>query len=37
VTFLFVPIVFLSIAVLASSAPALRATRADPASTLREE
>ena len=37
VTFLFVPILFLAIAVLASSAPALRATRADPASTLREE
>ncbi|HLB09191.1 MAG TPA: ABC transporter permease [Gemmatimonadaceae bacterium] len=37
VTFLFVPILFLAVAVLASSAPALRATRADPASTLREE
>ena len=37
VTFLFVPILFLAVAALASSAPALRATRADPASTLREE
>ena len=36
-TFLSVPIVFLAVAALASSAPALRATRADPASTLREE
>jgi predicted permease len=37
VTFLTVPILFLAVAALASSAPALRATRADPASTLREE
>jgi putative ABC transport system permease protein len=36
-TFLFVPLFFLAIAALASSAPALRATRADPASTLRAE
>jgi putative ABC transport system permease protein len=36
-TFLLVPILFLAVAALASSAPALRATRADPASTLREE
>jgi putative ABC transport system permease protein len=37
VTFLVVPTLFLAVAALASSAPALRATRADPASTLREE
>ena len=37
VTFLFVPILFLAVAALASWAPALRATRADPATTLREE
>jgi putative ABC transport system permease protein len=36
-TFLIVPILFLGVAALASSAPALRATRADPASTLRED
>ena len=36
-TFLFVPLFFLAVAALASSAPALRATRADPASTLRAE
>jgi ABC-type antimicrobial peptide transport system permease subunit len=36
-TFLFVPILFLAVAALASAAPALRATRADPANTLREE
>ncbi|HEY2896391.1 MAG TPA: ABC transporter permease, partial [Gemmatimonadaceae bacterium] len=36
-TFLFVPVLFLAIAALASSAPALRATRADPASALRAE
>jgi predicted permease len=36
-TFLLVPILFLAVAALASSVPALRATRADPASTLREE
>jgi putative ABC transport system permease protein len=36
-TFLFVPFFFLAVAALASSAPALRATRADPASTLRAE
>jgi predicted permease len=36
-TFLSVPILFLAVAGLASWAPALRATRADPASTLREE
>ena len=37
VTFLIVPILFLAVAALASSAPALRATRADPATTLRDE
>jgi ABC-type antimicrobial peptide transport system permease subunit len=37
VTLLIVPILFLAVAGLASSAPAMRATRADPASTLREE
>jgi putative ABC transport system permease protein len=36
-TFLLVPVLFLAVAALASSAPALRATRADPAGTLREE
>jgi putative ABC transport system permease protein len=36
-TFLIVPVLFLGVAALASSAPALRATRADPASTLRED
>jgi putative ABC transport system permease protein len=36
-TFVVVPLLFLAVALLASSAPALRATRADPASTLREE
>jgi ABC-type lipoprotein release transport system permease subunit len=36
-TFLLVPILFLAVAAQASSVPALRATRADPASTLREE
>jgi putative ABC transport system permease protein len=36
-TFLLVPVLFLAVAALASSAPALRATRADPASTLRDE
>jgi putative ABC transport system permease protein len=37
VTLLIVPILFLAVAGLASSAPAMRATRADPASALREE
>ncbi len=36
-TFAIVPLLFLGIAVLASYAPARRATRADPAITLREE
>jgi len=36
-TFLLVPVLFLAVAALASSAPALRATRADPAGALREE
>jgi putative ABC transport system permease protein len=36
-TFVAVPILFLAVSAIASSAPALRATRADPASTLREE
>jgi putative ABC transport system permease protein len=36
-TLIVVPIVFLAVAGLASSAPAMRATRADPASTLRQE
>jgi putative ABC transport system permease protein len=36
-TFVSVPILFLAIAAMASAAPAMRATRADPASTLRED
>ena len=36
-TFVAVPILFLAVSAIASSAPALRATRADPANTLREE